>query len=222
MISLREVGERGLWRRVVSFDEALLLLVRRWESPAVTRGMRALTHLGDTSTWVVIGLLLGTAGGNGPRYEALLGLGAGLAALTSHFLKRACCRPRPTAGPWVRLNRGPATGCAERPKESARRLQTDPGPTAGVDRIDRMGGFAALIEIPDAFSFPSGHTAAAFAIAVALAGEGHGLGPLTLSLAGGIGLSRVYLGAHYPLDVAAGVGLGALCGLAARLLIALV
>jgi undecaprenyl-diphosphatase len=186
MISLRPestAGENGLWRRVVSFDEALLLLVRRLESTALTRLMRALTHLGDTSAWVVIGLLLGAAGGQGPRYEALLGLGAGLAALLSHFLKRSCCRPRPNS---------------------------------------RMVGFAALIEIPDAFSFPSGHTAAAFAIAVALAGEGHGLGALTLSLASGIGLSRVYLGAHYPLDVAAGVGLGALCGLAARLLLGIV
>ena len=173
---------------MVSLDEALLLLVRRFESTAMTRAMRALTHLGDTSTWVVIGLLLGAAGGRGRRYEVLLGLGAGLAALASHFLKRACCRPRPTAG---------------------------------VDgREGRMRGFSALIEIPDAFSFPSGHTAAAFAIAVALAGQGHGLGPLTLSLAFGIGLSRVYLGAHYPLDVAAGVGLGALCGLVARFLIA--
>jgi undecaprenyl-diphosphatase len=168
---------------VLSLDQALLLSMRRFESTTMTRLMRAFTHLGDTSSWVAVGLLLGAAGGKGPRYEALLGLGAGLAALVCHFLKRACCRPRPTAG------------------------------------IDRMGGFAALIEIPDAFSFPSGHTAAAFAIAVALAGEGHGLGPLTLSLASGIGLSRIYLGAHYPLDVAAGVGLGALCGLAARLLL---
>jgi undecaprenyl-diphosphatase len=175
VISLREAGGRG-WQRVVSWDEALLVLVRRRESAAFTRLMRALTHLGDTTSWVVIGLLLGTTGGRGPRYAALLGLGAGLAAAISHLLKRVCCRPRPSG----------------------------------------IGGFSALIDIPDAFSFPSGHTAAAFAIAVALAGEGQGLGPLTLSLAAGIGLSRVYLGAHYPLDVAAGVGIGTLCGLAAR------
>jgi len=183
MIPLRATGARGLWQRVVSFDEALLLLVRRCESATVTHWMRVLTHLGDTASWVVIGLLLGASGGRGVRYAALLGLGAGLAALATQLLKRVCCRPRPTAE------------------------------SHGVT------GFAALIEIPDAFSFPSGHTAAAFAIAVALAGEGHGLGPLTLSLASGIALSRVYLGAHYPLDVAAGVGNGALCGLAARLLV---
>ena len=67
-----------------------------------------------------------------------------------------------------------------------------------------IGGFAALVENPDAFSFPSGHTSVAFAVAVALAGEGSGLGALVLALACGIAVSRVYLGAHYPLDVAAG------------------
>jgi undecaprenyl-diphosphatase len=80
-------------------------------------------------------------------------------------------------------------------------------------------GFRALARDPDAFSFPSGHTAAAFAVTVALAGAPHGLGPAALVLAGGIGLSRVYLGAHYPLDVAAGAALGAAVGLLPRLVL---
>lgn len=80
-------------------------------------------------------------------------------------------------------------------------------------------GFEALADNPDSFSFPSGHTAAAFGVAVALAGEPGCAGPLSLLLATGIGLSRVYLGAHYPLDVLAGGVLGSVAGLAARALI---
>jgi undecaprenyl-diphosphatase len=80
-------------------------------------------------------------------------------------------------------------------------------------------GFEALARNPDRFSFPSGHTAAAFGVAVAFAGEPHGVGPCALLLSVGIGLSRVYLGAHYPLDVGAGAALGTCAGLAARLLV---
>jgi undecaprenyl-diphosphatase len=82
------------------------------------------------------------------------------------------------------------------------------------------GAVRGPLDDPDAFSFPSGHTAVAFAVALALAGEGAGLGAVTLTLAAGIGASRVYLGAHYPLDVVAGAALGAGAGWAARLALA--
>ena len=99
-----------------------------------------------------------------------------------------------------------ATVLAQIVKRTCRRRR----PSAG------LADFAALIDNPDAFSFPSGHTAGAFAVAVALAGTGSCLGALLLGLAFAIAFSRVYLGAHYPLDVGAGAAIGALSGLVAR------
>jgi undecaprenyl-diphosphatase len=98
--------------------------------------------------------------------------------------------------------------------QALKRSLTRPRPDVSI------AGFEALAVNPDRFSFPSGHTAAAFGVAVALADEPHGIGPTTLLLATGIGLSRVYLGAHYPLDVLAGAFLGVCAGLASRLLVA--
>jgi undecaprenyl-diphosphatase len=108
---------------------------------------------------------------------------------------------------------GTGAGLAVAGSQVLKRLFARPRPTSC------MGGFAPLVVIPDRFSFPSGHTAAAFGVAVALAGQGSGIALLTLILAFGIGISRIYLGAHYPLDVAAGVLVGAASGLTARLLV---
>jgi undecaprenyl-diphosphatase len=160
------------WRRILWLDLALLVLVRRWERTAATHLMRSLTRVGNTSSWVVLTLVLAVSGGDGPTQALLLATGATLGLCVSQVLKRLCRRERPSVG---------------------------------------IGGRAvkALAENPDAFSFPSGHTAVAFAVAVALAGQGAGLGELTLGLACAIGVSRVYLGAHYPLDVLVGAALGA-------------
>lgn len=80
-----------------------------------------------------------------------------------------------------------------------------------------IGGFVALVENPDHFSFPSGHTTTAVSVAIALAGQGDFLGALAATLAVIIAVSRVYLGAHYPLDVAAGALVGGAAGLVTRL-----
>jgi membrane-associated phospholipid phosphatase len=67
------------------------------------------------------------------------------------------------------------------------------------------------VPLPRSSSFPSGHTASAFAFAVGAGAEMPALEwPLGV-LAAAVGYSRVHTGAHYPGDVAA----GALVGIAA-------
>ncbi|MFN0156974.1 MAG: phosphatase PAP2 family protein [Bacteroidota bacterium] len=71
-----------------------------------------------------------------------------------------------------------------------------------------------LLVPPDEFSFPSGHTAAAFVFTTVVGMSFPVLIPLLLVTAVLIGISRVYLGVHYPTDVLAGVTLGIISGVA--------
>jgi undecaprenyl-diphosphatase len=66
-----------------------------------------------------------------------------------------------------------------------------------------------LLAPPDRFSFPSGHTMTAFAVFGVYSEMIPGSGIFFLPAAVLIGLSRVFLGLHYPTDVAVGALLGA-------------
>lgn len=72
---------------------------------------------------------------------------------------------------------------------------------------------------PGDYSFPSNHTALAAALATAVFLINRRLGVLAGALALLEGLSRVYIGAHYPHDVAAGLLVGAVVTLAAARLL---
>ncbi len=71
---------------------------------------------------------------------------------------------------------------------------------------------------PGSWSFPSGHTATAFAAAVVAQGTWPRSAPLLYTLATLTGLSRIYVGVHYPGDVLSGALLGALIGSVMRTL----
>lgn len=69
-------------------------------------------------------------------------------------------------------------------------------------------GIPALLEPPDRFSFPSGHAAASLAIGLPVAlAIPTPLGLVVVAAALLVGVSRCYLGVHYPGDVAAGWGI---------------
>ncbi|MCX4525924.1 MULTISPECIES: bifunctional phosphatase PAP2/diacylglycerol kinase family protein [unclassified Streptomyces] len=65
---------------------------------------------------------------------------------------------------------------------------------------------------PQTTSFPSGHSASAFAFATGLALRSPGWGAVVAPVAASVAFSRVYTGVHYPSDVAAGAALGAAAG----------
>lgn len=73
------------------------------------------------------------------------------------------------------------------------------------ERPELPVGFHWLVDVPDRFSFPSGHATAGLAMALPLAAT---LSPSLAAPIVGVGLlvgvSRCYLGVHYPGDVLAG------------------
>ena len=73
---------------------------------------------------------------------------------------------------------------------------------------DANGRPLALVDLPDPFSFPSGHAAAATAVAGAVSLAHPLAAPLLIPVAALIAYSRVALRVHHVGDVVAGVALG--------------
>ena len=76
--------------------------------------------------------------------------------------------------------------------------------------------FAPLVTSSDMNSFPSGHTCAAFSFGVAVSAvlPKKWTKAAALIAAALMGISRLYVGVHFPTDVLAGAIVGACCGCA--------
>lgn len=78
-----------------------------------------------------------------------------------------------------------------------------------------------LCRVPKDYSFPSGHTAISFAAASYIFADGYRKwGAVALMYAGIVGLSRLYVGVHYPTDVLAGAAIGVISTLFTKFLFA--
>lgn len=85
---------------------------------------------------------------------------------------------------------------------------------ARIRPYEVIDSLTLLVDRQSDFSFPSGHSAAAFAVAVVLLRllpKRYGVPAMVL--AGLIALSRLYVGVHYPTDVLAGMAIGAAAAL---------
>jgi membrane-associated phospholipid phosphatase len=83
------------------------------------------------------------------------------------------------------------------------------------ERPDREAAgvpFDRHVPMPTSTSFPSGHSASAFAFAGAVAGSMPLLGAPLRGLASAVAYSRVHTGVHYPGDVIVGAVIGATIG----------
>ena len=93
--------------------------------------------------------------------------------------------------------------------QAIKRLVVRKRPTEGMQ-------FSAHVDVPDRFSFPSGHAAASMSVAFIHAATFHSLGWPLLVIAAFIGVSRVKLGAHYPGDMLVGQLIAIATGVAVR------
>ncbi len=116
--------------------------------------------------------------------------------------------------PWLWVRVGAAILVAEASSGGLKRWVARERPAASDPDPD------TLVELPETFSFPSGHATVSFACAAVLAHAVPRLAWPLFVLAALISFSRIYVGVHYPFDVLAGAVLGLAIATALRMLAA--
>lgn len=185
----------GLFDSFLQFDLSVFQWVQGIHNGILDALMVGITTLGNAGAiFIVLGLvLLFTKKYRKAGFSILLALIVMLVC-NDVFLKEFFARPRPF-----------------------NLLETNPEKYAfwGAEYV-----YPELITSkPDSFSFPSGHTASAFAAAVALLWHDRKLGIPVTVFAALMGFSRIYVGVHYCTDVIFGVLVGAICALVAVLIV---
>jgi undecaprenyl-diphosphatase len=71
-----------------------------------------------------------------------------------------------------------------------------------------LSNLHVLISLPTDYSFPSGHAALTMALATAVYFQRKRLGELLFAFSFAVGIARIYVGVHYPLDVGVGFLIG--------------
>ena len=129
-----------------------------------------------------------------------MGIAALLGLLGGRFGRRAAARGLLSIGISSAIANGPLKLLARR----ARPL------------IDEVPLVRRLHRVPRSTSFPSGHSASAFAFTTGASLEMPYLAPALGPLAAAVAYSRIYTGVHYPSDVLVGAALGTTVGIASR------
>lgn len=84
-------------------------------------------------------------------------------------------------------------------------LKTLLGRERPYNKLKKLNTFGIILKD---YSFPSGHTSASFSIATTIAINVPKLTIVVMALALLVGISRIYLGVHYPTDVVGGIIIG--------------